>query len=315
MNRAMKLLAEARPDDLAVPAPTSAKPRRRWVLALGPALAAVAIAAYMGTPTATTPPSGDPAPVSMSAQQFLLAAADATASQSTQDGAYWVTVSEDHLLYDVGRYNVQGRNYREVWWPTRPGRMVAIGQWLGAEPATDSDRAAWIADGSPKSWSLDPNHSAKSITAGQRPRTVESSPVGTFSLPWGELTYDQVRALPADPAQLKALILSSAQNPGPDLVFLSARTLLSQTPLTPNVRAAVYRMLAAEPGLTLDQNVGDANGRKGTAVTAVIPSDPKPFRIRYIIDPRTGALLSIESQGSATLSLKAEFRGGPPPTH
>jgi hypothetical protein len=310
----MKLLAEARPDDLAIPAPRKTPPRRRWVLALGPALAAVAIATYMGTPTAT-PPAQSPPPQTLTAQQFLLAAADATASQSTQDGAYFVTVSEDNLLYDVGRYRVLARNYREVWWPTRPGRMVAIGQWLGAAPATDKDRAAWIADGSPTSWSLDPDHPGKSITAGQRPKSVESTTATGFSLPWGELTYDQVRALPADPAQLKALILGSVQNPGPDLVFLSVRGLLSQTPVTPQVRAAVYRMLAAEPGLTLDQNVRDARGRAGTAVTAVIPSEPKPFQIRYIIDPHSGALLSVESQGSGTLLVSAEFRDGPPPSH
>ncbi len=318
MNRAMKLLAEARPDDLALPAPRKSPPRRRWALALGPALAAVAIATYMGTPTAT-PPAQSPPPQTLTAQQFLLAAADISATQTQSPGAYWVTAEEQHHIYTIHGYTVRGKSYSEVWEPTRPGTMVDIGQWLGAEPATDTDRAAWVADGSPTAWNLtggpDLQH-GKVITMAARPRTVgRSTDDGMFSMPWGELTLDQVRALPADPAQLKALLLTGIPDAGPDLVFLGARSILTRAPVTPAVRAAVYRMLADESGLTVTENVKDAKGRTGTAVTADIANDPAPFQIRDIIDPRTGALLSIESQGSASLALTAEFRDGPPPIH
>lgn len=347
MNRALRLLADARPADLdAGGRPvdpsiyighqrlTPGRRRRRWVVALAPALALAAVAGFLGI-TRTPTPGPQDQPQALTAHQFLLAAADTSAVQAKADGAYWVTVEEQQALYKGNpAYAILGRTHKETWQPTRTGpKTVLVGQWLGAEPASEQDKAAWIADGSPKSWTVPGGH-GRTLTVAPGPKDVRPAPgAATYSLAGGELTYAEIRALPADPEQLKARLLQgmgSDMSPT-EMLFLSARDLLTGTPVTPAVRAATYRMLSSLSGLTLTENVRDARGRAGSAVAYAIRNSPSgAFELRYVIDPATGALLSIEQRViergvgmdwpagtlfASTLELTAEFGDGPPPSH
>jgi hypothetical protein len=79
-----------------------------------------------------------------------------------------------------------------------------------------------------------------------------------------------LRALPADPARLRALILRGFSPPGQvvnkeEYLFEMTPALLT-LPVTPAVRAALYRMLAGLPGVRSLGPVTDAGGRAGVAV-------------------------------------------------
>ena len=78
-----------------------------------------------------------------------------------------------------------------------------------------------------------------------------------------------------DPAQLKAA-----------LVFAIVRSL-AEEPATAGVRAALYRLLAGQPGIRLVGQRTDAVGRTGMEVSA----EEWLFRFTMILDPTTGAVL------------------------
>jgi hypothetical protein len=70
------------------------------------------------------------------------------------------------------------------------------------------------------------------------------------------------------------------------------------SPVTPQARAAAFRMLAALPGVKLVGTVHDADGRKGTAVAMneIDPADkPDQVQLRLVIDPADGRALAYEN--------------------
>jgi hypothetical protein len=84
------------------------------------------------------------------------------------------------------------------------------------------------------------------------------------------LTLAQLRALPADPAKLKKLILAGGVDPGETpSAFLLDGVLppILEMPVTPAVRAALYEMLAAMPGIKSLGEVTDPAGQRGDAVS------------------------------------------------
>jgi len=132
-------------------------------------------------------------------------------------------------------------------------------------------------------------------------------------------TLAQLDAMPTDPAKLRAVLLAQAREqikqaeqvmeqkikklgklgkkliahqptePADDLVFEQAADLLWEPDLSPALRAAVYKVLAATPGVTVKTGARDSSGRPATEISrvnSVAHDDAETF-----LDPATGATL------------------------
>ena len=132
-------------------------------------------------------------------------------------------------------------------------------------------------------------------------------------------TVRQLDAMPTSPAALRAVLLAQARQqlaqayaaeaaqakkagkkipvplpagPQPtdnDLVFEQATDLLWEPDLSPALRAAVYKVLAATPGVTVKSGVTDSAGRPAVEISRVdqvAKDDVETFE-----NPRTGATL------------------------
>ena len=341
-RRALQLIAEARPavlddaPDRPVPsfpltiseAPAPARLGRRLILAAAvPAVvAAVAVVYVESKPTVAPLP-----PPAATARRILLTAAEHTTTASpSATGSFWVTRQELHHLYDVGGYSVVGRTELETWFGLRPGSgVISVSRSLGAAPATDADRAAWRAAGSPAKWTLPgpAGQRGRELSAAPSPRDVSVNPDGGFGIAGTPLTYAQVQALPTDPAKLKAYLIARDTAAGHDgtwtpdqlarwyveMLFTQSWELLAQLPVSPATRAATYRMLADLPGLTTENNVHDATGRPGAAIGYTYRVDDRTVPTRLIIDPESGALLSRDEDPEAWILLDTHFSNATPP--
>ena len=131
------------------------------------------------------------------------------------------------------------------------------------------------------------------------------------------LSYAQLRRLPTDPTGLAAAINGLIARYHVDRAFpeRDIRTAirfeilrgLAEAPTSASLRAALYRVLAATPGIRLLGRTTDSIGRYGTALAV----DVADARLELIIDPTTGELL----QTSRTLlrRSKAYLDGKQPP--
>ncbi|MEU0565835.1 CU044_5270 family protein [Nonomuraea sp. NPDC005983] len=119
--------------------------------------------------------------------------------------------------------------------------------------------------------------------------------------------YATIRRLPTDVegmrAHLDAMWKPKADKLTPFLAFLAARELLWQTYLPAAQRSALYEALSTFPGITLDEEVQDAAGRKGIGVGFVSPDG---VRWELIFDRDTYALL-----GDRTVVVDAEAAKSP----
>jgi hypothetical protein len=113
-----------------------------------------------------------------------------------------------------------------------------------------------------------------------------SFPVGGEPAGWQEL-----QRLPTDTAELGRLLARDAAPAGRDerwTIFKAAGDLLAEAPLPPEVRAALWRVLAAQPGAERTNRTEDAAGRTGWTVSMSLPDEG---RITYVVDPVSGQLL------------------------
>jgi hypothetical protein len=122
-------------------------------------------------------------------------------------------------------------------------------------------------------------------------------PLGPARFPDGGsgVTWDQLYALPTDPAALGALLSNNVKGYGPDPnptggvsstqeLFVSIGDLLRESPASPALRKALYDVAAGIPGVRLIGNMKDARGRTGVGVER----DGETL----LIDPADGRLLA-----------------------
>jgi hypothetical protein len=284
-----------------------------------------------GTPAAdvSSPIEGDPGPPPPpQLRNFLLTAADRAVQDSRSGGRYWVSEIESGQLIQVGsrdnRYAIMGRHDYTTWYSThRTDPTRHYQQWIGGAPASAADRAAWQRAGSPSSWPIDPpatcpprpDNDPRRYTAGSGPaRVVVTKPgVSTFRIADADLTATQVANLPTDPARLKDWAVRSIRGAHPirtyaelnKALFDAMLNLLYQSPSTPAVRAAGYRLLADLPGLRDRGVVTDPLGRAGVAFTfndneekpGVRNADTGgPYEVRLIFEPASGQPLAWETR-------------------
>ncbi|GIH02768.1 hypothetical protein Rhe02_08350 [Rhizocola hellebori] len=296
------------------------------VLAVATGVAVTMLKGGTGAPNAS--PSASPSmPAaarawdSANAPQLLLVAAEqAQQEEAPGTGTYWVSTIEHGWLIPTGagnnQYTLRLRRTEITWKPLVPGKdVVHISRWAGAEPLSDGDKAAWRAAGSPTSWPIEPPpgcppdpRNVYTAEPGGSERVERSAPdARLFMIANGEsLTAEQIRALPSDPVALRTWLLSvidprDLRNPvetGKSL-FEALVDLVLNTPITPAVRSAAFRVLAGVPGIRSLGAVTDAKGRSGVAVSIERNdtvqerrADPGgPREVSLVLDPNTGAVL------------------------
>lgn len=275
---------------------TSRRPVGRLVLAAGlPAVAlAVTGAILLGNtsgkvPAVTQEPTGAPAAGAPAeptdAGGVLMAAALVNETAVASDGDYWVL----HAEHGEG------------------SRRSEEQMWLAAVNGLPSSAYMRRTDGS---WA---------------PRPMQGhTAANNFLLAGRPLSVRELAALPTDAVQLKRQLLRSHDvNDGEaesaqEFLFYAGRDLVVDLPVTPRVRAAAYRMLAALPGVTSLGKVTDQRGRSGVAIAVTRQGDFAKAQTRLIVDPVSGQALGSESWSGGRLyswmvRLDARWADGPLP--
>ncbi|MET8984288.1 CU044_5270 family protein [Nonomuraea wenchangensis] len=301
--------------------------RPAWGLALaGAAAAAVTAAAVVLPGGGVTPPPRTPAvaetenapPVAekthLSAREVLLAAAANAGRQAETEGDWWHTATVTRTLFTVagGGYQVESRSRDEMWTPRAPGgEQWSRGRSLGAAPATETDQRAWEAAGSPAEFEIKVPGKRGALTMPAAPgkvRTDHSPLVDGDKVFWlgRNVTMKDLRGLPDEPEALRAWLLRSyeghdTESDGVPMasdvwLFKVSAGLITDMPVTPKVRGAAFRMLAGLDTVEVTEDVTDAEGRTGTAVS--IEERIKGgavLRNRLVFDEATGRGLANEN--------------------
>jgi hypothetical protein len=232
--------------------------------------------------------AGSHAASSGAARHILLTAAHTVALGKTPPrGRYWEIPAVAGNFIPVGnshrRYLILEKTTHDLFMDRLRRSSPEVVQELGVELASRADRAAWRRAGSPTTWRVNqefslaspngrPEGSSDNIKTGRGP-LFDLDSMGR-SQPFGVgrtfLSYRQLLALPASPRVLKKLLLKgwfpSYLGNASSYLFQTAPTVLDM-PVTPAVRAALYRMLAGLPGVRSAGQVQDVTGRRGPAVT------------------------------------------------
>lgn len=265
-----------------------------------------------GAQTKTHIPNGPlvPAHAQLTARKVLLRAA-AGAAAASGAGRYWRVEVISGRLDATGPnkhpYAVSQRFTPQFSWDARsPGQRSWTLPSTGSATTLFSPGAAavWRADGSPPL----PKYSSPRQGWWQT-----GGAVGYFGN--ANLTFRQFQALPLDPAQLAAVMrreVRSERFPAgkatDERMFDISTQLLKLDPVTPAVRAAVFRVLATIPGVSLTGPVTDPLGRTGYGITLNEGSRGEPpgtVDETLVIDPGTGAVLADESVAA---NLPAGFK-------
>ncbi|WBQ06123.1 CU044_5270 family protein [Kribbella sp. CA-293567] len=309
--------------------------RRRRITGIGltAGAAAVTIAALAvplvlsgGSGSSVAAPPGavtSEAPVAaLSAGEVLLVAAAQEEKAEAASGKYfrvrtvatveWTVKADGSVVCcgsqpaGPGGYKLREERVMEKWTGLKGGTAWLGTRSLGTRPATAADVAAWKQAGAPASWNAGPSDSAD-----KRPIILSTKPgkgslvelkgdADRYPALGRSATLQEVLALPTTPAALRQTLLKVRLYAAPDASEVSALTqlsseLLSATPALPKVRAAAFRLLAGLKGATVEQNVTDAVGRKGTAVSFSFRA--YRLELQLIVDPKTGKLLSSRNTG------------------
>jgi len=264
-------------------------------------------------------------------RNVLLTAATTAAHASPVSGKYWRTSTVTGNFRRVGSgddtYLIVQRTRDEMRTSRSTGQMTGYHQSLGTQLGSARDRAAWRHDGSPTSWEIglateisspdgyfDEADGPVGTTPGKRTADFggDSTPGKPYMIGARELSPEQLRDLPADPAQLRKLILSAYDakaGDGPVDAYLFSHTPdVLAMPVPPAVRSALYKMLADLDGVHAQGRVTDVAGRKGLAISlnthyqqcadrgADQTSTLRPCTVqqRLVIDPETTRPLSRE---------------------
>ncbi len=118
---------------------------------------------------------------------------------------------------------------------------------------------------------------------------------GGFQVGDKDLSWDQVYALPTDPAQLKPVLLADVKGSYPGGaagLFEAVGDLLRESPAPPALRKALYEIAARIPGVRLVGPSKDVLGRTGTAVERGDET--------FLIDTANGQLLADTSGNPRT---------------
>lgn len=228
-----------------------------------------------------------------SAEQVLLEAASNAALQPMEEGQYWYVRTE---MDEPATIPYQ----REIWLAREGG--VLRDEFLAAEAAE--------LDGTEV---LDPAL-IRNEDLGQNDTDPETDGTTRFGNNVS-VTWDELEQLPADPETLSALltqrVTETSHSDAYDL-WDAATGLLRESPARPELRRALWEIIATIPGVTLDGPTADATGRDGTAVSIDFSSQ-NLGRYVLVLDPSDGRLLEtryLDNDG-ALLSTGTVVEQGP----
>ncbi|MBQ0892055.1 CU044_5270 family protein [Micromonospora sp. U56] len=243
----------------------------------------------------------------MDSRRLLLVAAERSDKAPQTDGRYLTIQTESGHAVPVeaadGTYTMFHKTGGEYWLArSSAGSSWASSQPLGAAPATPSDEAAWRRNGSPTVVRITkPKPYDLQIAPGKIYRD-RVDPAHLFALGDRNVSQAQLDGLPTDPAALRAALLNRFDGGGGDMptdrdqwLFTVGAHLVIDLPVSNEVRAAAYRMLATVPGVRGLGVVHDMRGRPGQAVAFAQDSPGNGrFEVRLIINPDTGQALAKE---------------------
>ncbi|MDA0645741.1 CU044_5270 family protein [Nonomuraea ferruginea] len=162
------------------------------------------------------------------------------------------------------------------------------------------DEAKWKEEGSPK-------------LAEDKPKSVDDNLPRPLSIPNMDITMQNVGDLPTSKKALAGRLRAQfAKLPDPhkefDLYLWQTTVDLMTAPTTPGTRAAIFRILADQPGITSHGEVADATGRAGVGL-AVESDDGYEFQL--VVDEDTAELLeySVAEKDEDTVRVTFEEFG------
>ncbi|WP_148086449.1 CU044_5270 family protein [Micromonospora sp. HM5-17] len=287
------------------------RPLRVAVLGIAAATAAAVVVAVAG-PGITPRSDPDAAPVEapMDYRRMLLVAAERSDQAPQADGRYLTMQWESGNVVPVeaaeGTYAMVERSSSQYWLArSSADSSWAVVQQLGAEPATPADEARWRRAGAPAVMRVT---KPKPFVLTTAPGAVESRKVDPdryLALGDVNVSQAQIDALPTDPAALRGALLGLYTGENVDMprdqdqwLFTVASSVIVNMPVSNQVRAAAYRLLATLPGVRGLGVVDDVRGRRGHAITyangQVVPG--RGLEVRLIIDLDTGQPLAEETR-------------------
>ena len=302
------------------------RPKRRVRLRLAgvglgavAAAAAVAVVATSGAPVDHRPVAGGP----VTARQILLTAA--TQAEQAVSGRYWHSHTIIGQGYPVsGGYSILGARMEiDQWTASRPADdNVYFSRFAGAIPETASDQAAWKRAGSPSKWTVfsgghyipqttQPAAWDRSVlTPAQRAAMAKPMKNGCRQqCPGMTMTEQQGKALAADPQKLSALVFPTTGKGGKSVTsgdIMSAFGFLAGQPVSADVRAEVFRLLAKVPGIRAIGHVKDSEGRTAVALAAPSQDGDTAVDTELLLDPASYQILGTQD---VVVQAGPEFRG------
>jgi hypothetical protein len=299
---------------------------RRYLLPS--AIAAIAAAVAVAVAVSGAFPGSRPRQVASAAdaQHFLKASGAIAAQAPATTGAYWYVKERSFspsLTIDNKSYGAVVAETDESW-TGQVHDSQTYDEDVSFSFASAADEARWQAAGRPPL------------------STIYGQPFGRTK-PWtryflglgyaapgysGEFSLHQMQRLPATEAGLRALLLRLWN--GPDETYLRqgmrgpgrptyntflvewAESILSG-PTAPGTKAAIYQLLAGQPGLKIIDSVTDPLGRTGVAVSfgaVTMEVAGQRYRSYLLIDPKTAQLLAIATNPVRAGSVISPAQGG-----
>ncbi len=129
----------------------------------------------------------------------------------------------------------------------------------------------------------------------------------------GSLPYLDYELLPTDPEELEDVLAAMPHGDWPDEVgvFWAVQDLLRDGGTPPELRGALYRVVAQIEGIELMGETSDRSGRPGTGVALSYEGNGLEYREWMIFDRESTELLGTET---VLLTAVSDYRAQPPVT-
>ncbi|MEV4893936.1 hypothetical protein AB0K48_31575 [Nonomuraea sp. NPDC055795] len=246
----------------------------------------------------------------LSASAFLAFAAITapSAALAAPQGTWWrvetvsIRTADEQAGSGANRYWLDHRRAADLWLG-KDGTGWTGSRQLAPVPHSPQDKAEWKRDGAPATWKLkDFGYTAKP-DAGQ---------LSKISVP-GDLTFQELQALPAQPGPLKEKLRSkliAEKVPADELeweITSALADLLYKAPVPQPVRLAAFEAFKAQPGIQQLGSATDALGRPGLKFS-IKTSDSGAFNEEYSDDFGSA---KPEGTGQAEIILEDPKSGKP----
>lgn len=279
--------------------------RRRVAFTVAPlatlvaaAVAIIAVVGLAGPPTGTTHPGGTGTAIGSAPVTDAVTLLGRVSLASNDTGR---TVRDDQFVYVES----------EVSFAAIPEGDLNQVTPLGPP----HERQVWASvDGSKEGWLIEPEN-----IGGAAGISLDTNTDPSLAVP----TYQYLTTVPTDPDRLLALLhqqvrhddagMIEKKDPGYDLdqeTFRMIGDLTHENLVPPRLAAALYRVAATIPGVTLVPDATDAAGRHGIAVSR---TGPDGDRLEWIFDRKTYAYLGEREDNvkvGKPLGMSAVIRRG-----